>query len=307
MNFEVVHASFGYKKEPDILKDIHFQIGKGEILSILGSNGVGKTTLLKCTLGFLPWRSGETRIDGKKWSEWKNQDIWKRIGYVPQAKRAAFSYTTEEMVLLGRNAHLGILSQPSKKDEEHAKECLEMVGMSRLIGKLCNEISGGELQMVLIARALATDPELLILDEPESNLDFKNQLIVIHTIRDLCKERGISSIVNTHYPEHALAISHKALILNRDGTNAFGPASDIINEERLGKAFDVDVRIRSFHVAEQKHTCVLPIDILRSDRKASGERELRIHTGGETDDPLMDIKIKKIQNHKKKELEKGAV
>ena len=276
MNFEVKNASFGYRKEPDILKDIHFQIGKGEILSILGSNGVGKTTLLKCTLGFLPWRSGQTLIDGKPWGEWKNQEIWKRIGYVPQAKRSAFSYTAEEMVLLGRNAHLGLLSQPSKKDYEHAKDCLEMVGMSRLIGKLCNEISGGELQMVLIARALATDPELLILDEPESNLDFKNQLIVIHTIRDLCKERGISSIVNTHYPEHALAISNKAMILNRDGTNAFGPADEIINEERLAKAFDVDVRIRSFKVAEHLHTCVLPIDIVRKSTRETGDGEIRI-------------------------------
>lgn len=276
MNFEVEHASFGYRKEPDILKDIHFQIGKGEILSILGSNGVGKTTLLKCTLGFLPWRSGQTLIDGKPWSEWKNQEIWKRIGYVPQAKRSAFSYTTEEMVLLGRNAHLGLLSQPTKKDYDHAKECLEMVGMSRLIGKLCNEISGGELQMVLIARALATDPELLILDEPESNLDFKNQLIVIHTIRDLCKERGISSIVNTHYPEHALAISHKAMILNRDGTNAFGPANEIINEERLAKAFDVDVRIRSFMVVDNTHTCVLPIDIVRKSTCDGGNGTIRL-------------------------------
>ena len=276
MNFQVEHASFGYKKEPDILKDIHFQIGKGEILSILGSNGVGKTTLLKCTLGFLPWRSGQTLIDGKPWHEWKNQEIWKRIGYVPQAKRSAFSYTTEEMVLLGRNAHLGLLSQPTKKDMDHAKSCLEMVGMSRLIGKLCNEISGGELQMVLIARALATDPELLILDEPESNLDFKNQLIVIHTIRDLCRERGISSIVNTHYPEHALAISHKALILNRDGTNAFGEASEIINEERLGKAFDVDVRIRSFQVERNMHTCVLPIDVVRKSTREHSDEKIHL-------------------------------
>ena len=276
MIFEVKEASFGYKKSPDILKDLAFTVNEGEILSILGSNGVGKTTLLKCTLGFLPWRTGCTYINGKPWHEWKNQEIWKKIGYVPQAKRSAFSYTTEEMVLLGRNAHLGILAQPTKKDYMFAEECLEMVGMSRLRGKLCNEISGGELQMVLIARALATDPELLILDEPESNLDFKNQLIVIDTIHKLCRERGISSIVNTHYPEHALAISDKALILNRDGSNAFGNAEEVISEENLCKAFDVDVRIRDFQLEEKKHVCVLPIGVLSEDH---GEMHMRVVEG----------------------------
>lgn len=266
MRFEVRGASFGYKGGKNILNNISFDLNKGEILSILGSNGVGKTTLVKCTLGFLPWRKGATYIDGIEWSKWKNQDIWKKIGYVPQAKRSAFSYTTEEMVLLGRNAHLGLLSQPSKEDMYLAESCLEKVGMSRLKGKLCNEISGGELQMVLIARALATNPELLILDEPESNLDFKNQLIVVNTIKDICDNEGISSIINTHYPEHAIAISDKALVLNRDGSNHFGTAKEVITEKNLRKAFDVDVRIRSFEIDGNVHTCVLPIGILNNDR-----------------------------------------
>ncbi len=262
MIFEVKNATFGYKGGKTILNDISFNLEQGEILSILGSNGVGKTTLLKCTLGFLSWKTGATYIDNKNWNQWKNQEIWKRIGYVPQAKRSAFSYKAEEMVLLGRNAHLGLLAQPSKEDMKLAEKCLEMVGMERLKGKLCNEISGGELQMVLIARALATNPELLILDEPESNLDFKNQLIVINTIKNICDNEGISSIINTHYPEHAIAISNKALILNRDGTSHFGAAEEIINEQNLKKAFDVDVRIRSFEIDGNIHTCVLPIGMV---------------------------------------------
>ncbi len=265
MTFEVRDASFGYKGGKNILNNISFNLDRGEILSILGSNGVGKTTLVKCMLGFLPWKKGATYIDGIQWSQWKNQDIWKKIGYVPQAKRSAFSYTAEEMVLLGRNAHLGLLSQPSKEDMFLAECCLEKVGMSRLRGKLCNEISGGELQMVLIARALATNPELLILDEPESNLDFKNQLIVINTIKDICDNEGISSIINTHYPEHAIAISDKALVLNRDGSNHFGKASEVITEKNMRKTFDVDVRIRSFEIDGKIHTCVLPIGILNNE------------------------------------------
>ncbi len=262
MNFEVKNASFGYKGGKNIINNVSFDISQGEILSILGSNGVGKTTLLKCTLGFLQWKSGATFLDGKAWKEWDNRSIWKRIGYVPQAKRSVFSLSTEEMVLLGRNAHIGMLSQPTKEDMLIAERCLDLVGMSRLKGKLCSEISGGELQMVLIARALATDPELLILDEPESNLDFKNQLIVIDTIRKLCEENGISAIINTHYPEHALAISHKALILNRDGSSEFGDVNETITECNLRKAFDVDVRIRTFNIDGKSYVSVLPISTL---------------------------------------------
>ena len=125
--------------------------------------------------------------------------------------------------------------------------------------KLFNEMSGGELQMVLIARALTIDPELLVLDERESNLDFKNRLIIIDTIRSLSENRGISAVVNTHYPEHALKISDKALVLNRDGTSIFGNAADVMNEENIKKCFSVRVYINSFSFEEQKYQSVVPL------------------------------------------------
>lgn len=115
--------------------------------------------------------------------------------------------------------------------------------------------------MVLIARALAAEPKLLILDEPESNLDFRNQLIVLETIKNLRDEEGISSIVNTHYPEHAITMSDKALILNRDGSSVFGTAKDTIEEPHLEKAFGVNVKIKDFYLSEKKYTCVLPVSI----------------------------------------------
>ena len=115
--------------------------------------------------------------------------------------------------------------------------------------------------MVLMARALATEPKLLVLDEPESGLDFRNQLVVLDTIRSLSKDKGISAIVNTHYPEHALAISNKALILEHGGTHVLGNAMDVINETELKKAFDVDVRIRSFDFEKVRYTAVMPISI----------------------------------------------
>lgn len=261
MKFSVENGCFGYPSGRQVLKNINFEVQSKEILSILGPNGVGKTTLLKCTLGLLQWCQGETLIDGKSITKMKYSDIWKAIGYVPQAKLSAFAYTVDEMVLLGRNSHLKVLEQPGNSDREIASQCIDRIGIGYLKGKLCSKISGGELQMVLIARALASQPRLLILDEPESNLDFKNQLIVLETIKSLRDEEGISSIVNTHYPDHAISLSDKALILNRDGSSIFGPAHSSIAEHHLEKAFGVNVKIKDFYHSEKKYTCVMPLSI----------------------------------------------
>ena len=129
----------------------------------------------------------------------------------------------------------------------------------KLKDKLCTEMSGGELQMVLIARALTINPKMLVLDEPESNLDFRNQLIILETIRKLSKKRGISAIVNTHYPEHALKISDKALILNREGRNIFGHAEEVINEENMKQAFSVQVHINQFEYRGAGYRSVVPL------------------------------------------------
>ena len=228
---------------------------------MLGSNGVGKTTLMKCMLGLLKWTSGRSCADGEDVRRIPHAQLWKRIGYVPQAKQAVFAYTVEEMVLLGRSAHLGLAKQPRAEDREIALSCLRDVGIERLKGRLISRISGGELQMVLIARALATQPEMLILDEPESNLDFRNQLIVLETIAGLRRERGLSFIVNTHYPEHAISISDKTLLLTGGGRSLSGPTAQVITEENLHSAFAVDVCIRDLDVQNGKYTCVLPLKL----------------------------------------------
>ena len=243
MNFEVKNGCFGYKKK-QILNDISISVNDGEVMSVLGSNGVGKTTLIKCMIGLLKWKSGCSELDGTNISQLRHRELWQKIAYVPQAKGSAFSYSAIDMVTLGRSAHLGTFSQP---------------GITYLHDKLCNEMSGGELQMVLIARALTIDPCMLVLDEPESNLDFKNQLIILDTIKNLSEKRGISAIVNTHYPEHALKISDKALILNRDGTSEYGAAEEVINEENMRRSFSVQVYIDNFEYEGVRHKSVVPL------------------------------------------------
>ena len=182
MSIEVIAGTFAYHDWTPVLTDVSFSVQKGEIAAILGPNGAGKTTLLKCMLGFLEWKRGETRIDGRNIRTFHSRELWQKIAYVPQAREPVFSYRTEDMVVLGRSPYLGNFASPGKKDWEIVDTAMEMAGITRLKGKNCGQISGGELQLVLIARALAAQPEILVLDEPESGLDFRNQVVVLDLI-----------------------------------------------------------------------------------------------------------------------------
>lgn len=138
MKFEVSGGCFGYHGEKEILNNLNFCVPEGRVLSVLGPNGVGKTTLLKCMMGLLNWKRGESRIDGKNIRHFSVRELWKKIAYVPQAKGNALNYTAEEMVVLGRCAHLGMMQQPKKEDIRLAHEAIKNVGVSHLSGKLCS-------------------------------------------------------------------------------------------------------------------------------------------------------------------------
>ena len=263
MQFEVRNGCFTYHNHSrKILENVNFDVKSGEILCVLGSNGVGKTTLLKCMMGLQKWNGGETLLDGKNIAEISIKELWKRISYVPQAKNSVFSFSALDMVTMGRSAHLGMFRQPTKKDEEVAIQAMEDCGILWLKDKLCTQISGGELQMVLIARSLATHPEMLVLDEPESNLDFKNQLIILNLIQKLAQEKNICAIVNTHFPAHAMKIGTKALILNRNNPPIFGQTEEIISEENMRKTFSVQVQIHDFDYASRHYRSVEPLYIV---------------------------------------------
>ena len=178
MSIEVQGGTFGYGPDP-IISKLDLPVRDNRVLTILGKNGVGKTTLLKCMMGFLKWREGQTLLDGRPLTSYPSKEVWKRISYVPQAKRSPFAFSVLDTVVMGLNANAKAFSVPSHADYDKARAVLESLGMSAIIDKDSSEISGGELQMVLIARALVSDPAILILDEPESNLDMRNQLRVL--------------------------------------------------------------------------------------------------------------------------------
>jgi len=265
MILSVENGTFSYNNKQNIFENINFSVESGNLLAILGPNGAGKTTLLRCITGMLRWTDGMSTLDGENIRNIPEKRLWSRLSYVPQAKSSPSSYTVMEAVLLGRSSRIGIFAQPTKEDIERAENVLDQLSIAKLRNKRCHEISGGEYQMVLIARALVSDPEVLILDEPESNLDFKNQLIVLDTMSRLAQQ-GIACIFNTHYPEHALQRSDKALILSH-GKAVFGSTSRILTEENIENAFGVKAVIGEIETRESVIQNVIPLRL--SDQESA--------------------------------------
>lgn len=262
MKLSVQNGCFSYRAGQPLLENISFEAEGGDVLAILGPNGAGKTTLLKCMLNLLHWQEGQTFLDGEDVGAMPVRALWQKVAYVPQAKQTSLFCTVEEMVLLGRSSRIGAFSAPSKEDFRQARAAIERLGLSHLFGRRCCELSGGEVQMVLIARALSSQPGVLVLDEPESNLDFKNQLLVLDTIEELAKS-GLTCIFNTHFPAHALRRANQALMLGHGGKSVCGKTCDVVTEDRISEFFGVRAVIGEMQTPLGTYQDVIPVSIGR--------------------------------------------
>lgn len=271
MILSVENGCFSYKSDKGslLLRNISFTARPGDLVAILGPNGAGKTTLLRCIMGFLHWNSGKSCLDEMDIRSIPYRQLWRSIAYVPQAKNTAAAYTAEQMILLGRSSHFNMLSQPKLEDMDKVHEIMEKLRILKLAEKKCSEISGGELQMVLMARALATEPQILILDEPESNLDFRNQLLILETMSELVAN-GMSCIFNTHYPAHALQRANKAFLLSEKGDYVFGDVNSVVTEQNIELAFGVKAVIGEIETPGNILQDVVPLRVTsqRTDGKA---------------------------------------
>ena len=265
MNLSVSKGCFSYEKEQPVFEDISFEVDRGEVLAVLGPNGVGKTTLLKCLLGFLKWQSGSASFMGKSQQSFHGSSFWKEVAYVPQARKQTFPYTVEETVLLGRNPYLGIFGKPGERDRLIADKAMRMTGVDQLRNRNCSDLSGGELQLVLIARALCAEPSILIMDEPETGLDFRNQLAVLNLTEKLCHEKNLTVIFNTHYPEHALRIADQTLLITGEGTCLYGDTEKILTDENMRKAFGVDIIRFNETVDGKRYSAVIPVPLQKEE------------------------------------------
>lgn len=241
--YEVSGLSFSYHAgERKVLDNVSLQLHKGEILCVLGPNGAGKTTLLNCMAGLLKPEAGSVKICGRDIGEMKAKEIATIVGYVPQMHTPAFDYTVLDFVVMGCAPKTGTFSRPGKDDEARCMEILRSMGIDGLAGKSYLDISGGERQQVLIARAIAQKPQAILFDEPTAHLDFGNQHRVLNRIKQMAEE-GYSIIITTHNPDHALLLGDTAAIVDRHGHISQGRVEDIITKDKLRDVYDIDLHL----------------------------------------------------------------
>ncbi|ACF13420.1 ABC transporter-related protein [Chloroherpeton thalassium ATCC 35110] len=241
IQLEMAHADLGYDGQA-ILKNISLTIRSGEIVCLLGPNGVGKTTLFKTILGFIPPIAGEVSIGSVPISRFSPKDFAKLVAYVPQAHHTPFPYKVKDVVLFGRAVHLGMFGRPGKKDRAVAAQALELLEIAHLAERAFTELSGGERQMVIFARALTQQARFIILDEPTSSLDYGNQVRVIRKIKSLCNQ-SIGILMSTHMPDHAFMLGAKVMVMDKGQLYRFGEPDKTLTPETLKKIYGVDVQV----------------------------------------------------------------
>ena len=239
MSIEVRNLRFHYGARP-VIGDVSFSAEKGELLAVLGPNGVGKSTLFRCLLGFLKPEAGEILVDGKEMAAYARRALAKKIAYIPQSHTPAFDHTVLDSVLMGMTAQMGVFEQPGAAQKEKAMRMLCTLGIEDLADRGCMKISGGERQLMLLARALVQNASMLIMDEPTANLDYGNSCRVMERVKRL-GERGYTIIFSTHDPNQAFSYATKVLALKDGGVMAAGAPETVLTEDVLSKLYGIPV------------------------------------------------------------------
>jgi len=260
MRIQIKDLSCGYKNLK-IVESISFDIKEGEIICLLGPNGVGKTTFFKTLLGFIKPLGGNVQFNGQDINKLTCKEFSQAIAYVPQANSLPFPFPVVDVVVSGRNAHTGITSTPKREDYEYALECIDGLGLSDMKDRIYTELSGGEQQMVLIARAMAQAPKLLIMDEPTSNLDFGNQVKIINNI-NLLKKKKLAIVMTTHSPDHVLLFGSKVVIFQNGKQAYFGDPKAVLTETLLGEIYGVEVDVCQVNTKRKKRIDVCVPNII---------------------------------------------
>ena len=244
IKLELRNVAAGYG-DKIILKNVNCIINSGEICCLLGPNGVGKTTLFKTVLGLTPPVSGKVLMDGRDTAEWSARELADNIAYVSQFHNPPFPYKVKDVVLLGRVSQAGYFGKVSELDYEIAQQAIVDMGVAHLAEKPYTDISGGERQLVMIARALTQQPRWLMMDEPTASLDYGNMIRVISRIVEL-RDRGYGIIMTTHLPDQAFMCDAKVGLLQRGSSMKFGDAAEIITEENMRETYGVGVSVAEF-------------------------------------------------------------
>lgn len=242
-------------EEREILKDINIDIEKGKFYTILGQNGSGKTTFIKNIVGILENKNAKIYIDGKKLKDYSKKEIAKKIALVSQQEDINFNFTVEEVVSMGRNPYIEFLKTETEKDREIIKKAMKIANIEDLKNRYITELSGGEKQRVILARAIAQDTKILILDEPTSNIDIKNQIEILDTIKKLQIEKEITIIAVFHDINIGIRYSDNIIFLKDRTIYKTGNAKDILTAENIKEVYDIEVEVIK---VDSKRSFIIP-------------------------------------------------
>ncbi len=234
----------------DILKDVNVSMDSGDFLCVLGANGCGKTTLLKTILGILRPTAGQVLLDGEDIHKMDVKQLARQIAYIPQAHVPPFPFTVRDVVLMGRTPFLGHLAMPRESDRKLVDDILEMLGIGWMADHSYTALSGGQRQMVVVARALAQQPRLLVMDEPTASLDFGNQYVVLSQMVQLSKT-GISVIMVTHDPSHAFFCANRVLAMKDGRVLDEGTPREVIVEAAMEEIYQTPVKIADIALSDE--------------------------------------------------------
>jgi iron complex transport system ATP-binding protein len=257
MRLEINNVTCGFGSR-EVIKGFNAVVNSGEILCFLGPNGVGKSTLFKTVLGLIKPMGGEILLDGKDIHRLSYKELAKIIAYVPQIHNPPFPFKVIDVVMMGRTAYIGTFGAPSRHDREVSANALERMGATFLLNRTYTEISGGERQMVLIARALAQEPAFLMLDEPTSSLDFGNQVRVLTCIKDLARDNKLGIIMTTHFPDHVFQCGGEVALMEWNNIFLSGNSAEIITDENMKNTYGIDVRVvkHSIDGGQSLNSCI---------------------------------------------------
>lgn len=242
---EIKNAVCGYRRRDRaeiMINGLSMEIHPGEVMSILGPNGVGKTTLFRSVLGSLPLISGRVLLDGRDMKEMKRTEVARRIAYVPQSHNPPFPFTALQIAVMGRTSHMGMFASPSAADYEKAWEALTLMGAEYLAEKPYTEISGGERQLVMMARAIAQEADYLIMDEPAANLDYGNQVRALERIRQLAQS-GHGIMFTTHNPDHVFLAASRVTVICGKEDFLTGPAGEVLTVPLMNRIYGIQTQI----------------------------------------------------------------
>jgi iron complex transport system ATP-binding protein len=262
----VEKLAFSYPTKT-VFQDVSLSIYSGEILCLMGPNGCGKTTFIDNLMAIHKPDKGEIYLMGKALRNYTRREIAEVIAYVPQIHNITFPYTVMEVVMMGRTARLHPFENPDDNDEIECFEALKKVGIEDMADEPYNKLSGGEVKLVLLARALSQRTPLIIMDEPTAYLDFKNELVFLEIIAELCKKEKISVMMVTHSLNHPIYFSSKDIpvrgaLMSNDTLYSYGDVHEVITEENIRKVYGVKAKICP--VADEEDSKIQSITLLKT-------------------------------------------